>query len=288
MALVECPGGHLYNTDQYASCPYCNGTMNRVEFGYGSNSSNVGKTAPAGYGNGYGATTAPSGYGTPQGGNGYGATTAPSGYGTPQGGNGYGATTAPSGYGMQQGGNAYGGAGYSEVGATTAPSGYGSTPSQNGGYAQSEEIGATVAPSSYTGADKKEENSTDDPGKTVAVLQKSLNIEPVVGWIVCIEGSDKGKDFHIMARNNSIGRSEKMDICIKGDTTISRDNHARIAFDVKHNVCHLIPAESTNGIYLNGNPVYVPTELKQGDIIELGQSKFMFVPLCNENFSWQS
>ena len=280
MALVECAHGHLYNTDQYASCPYCGGTLNRVEFGYGSDSGNIGKTAPAGYGSdangaGYGYGSQPA-YGG-AGGNGYGATTAPSGYGATTVPSGYGATTAPSGYGATTDPSGYG--------ATTAPSGYGGAQMQG---SLNQEIGATVAPSSYKDSQKKDSVEPDDPGKTVGVMKKSLNIEPVVGWIVCIEGADKGKDFHIMARNNTIGRSEKMDICIKGDTTISRENHARIAFDVKHNVCHIIPAESTNGIYLNGDPVYVPTELKYGDVIEFGESKFMFVPLCNENFSWQS
>ncbi len=287
MALVECASGHLYNTDQYASCPYCGGTLNRVEFGSGSSNSSIGKTAPVGYegagygygsqpanggtgGNSYGATAAPMGYG---------ATTAPSGYGGNSSTSGYGATTAPSGYGGSSSQPGYG--------ATTAPSGYGGSSSQSG-YGADREIGATVAPSSYKDSQKNDGTDQGDPGKTVGVLKKSLNIEPVVGWIVCIEGADKGKDFHIMARNNSIGRSERMDICIKGDATISRENHARIAFDVKHNVCHLIPAESTNGIYLNGDPVYVPTELKHSDVIELGESKFMFIPLCNENFSWQS
>ncbi len=243
MALIECPNGHLYNTDQYATCPYCGGTMNRVEFGYGGDSS-IGKTAPAGYG-------APDmGYAAPN--MGYAA---PGGYGGPE----YGATAAPGfGYNAQ-------------------PMGYG------------EEVGATVAPSSYTGGnDSAKKDESDDTGKTVAVLKKSLNVEPIAGWLVCIEGSDKGKDFRIMARNNSIGRSEKMDICLKGDTTISRENHARIAYDVKHNTFHLIPAESTNSIYLNGEPVYVPTVLSAYDTLEFGESKFLFVPFCNDKFVWQS
>ena len=78
-----------------------------------------------------------------------------------------------------------------------------------------------------------------------------------------------------------------MDIYIKGDETISREGHARIAYDVKHNKCHLIPGENTNGTYVNDEPVYVPTEIKAEDVIELGESKFMFIPFCTEHFSWQ-
>lgn len=145
------------------------------------------------------------------------------------------------------------------------------------------EIGATVAPQSY----KNKNENKEDTGKTVAVFKKTMNLEPVVGWFVCIEGPDKGKDFRIYAKNNSIGRSESMDICIKGDTTISRENHARIGYDDKHNVYHLIPGESSNNIYINEEPIYVPTVINQHDVIEIGETKLIFEPFCKDGFNWK-
>lgn len=147
---------------------------------------------------------------------------------------------------------------------------------------QASEVGATVAPQGYM------ERQKSDIGKTVGIFQKKMNLEPVVGWLVCIEGADKGKDFRIYAKNNSVGRSEKMDICIKNDQTISRENHARLAYDEKHNAFHLIPAESSNNIYLNDEPIYVPVQLKARDIIEFGESKMMFVPFCDDSFTWEN
>jgi hypothetical protein len=41
-------------------------------------------------------------------------------------------------------------------------------------------------------------------------------------------------------------------------------------------------------VYLNDEEVTVPTELKPYDIIELGQTKLMFVPFCGEHFQWGS
>lgn len=210
MAFTECANGHIYDSDQYVSCPYCNGVGNRIEFGVNADSG-IGKTAPIG---------------------------------------GFG----PSG-------------GVSVV----------------GGQSDRSEIGATVAPQSYRKAGEEKE----DTGKTVGVFQRSMNMEPVVGWLVCIEGPEKGKDFRILAKNNTIGRGEKMDICIKGDTTISRENHARLAYDDKHNSFHLIPAESTNNIYLNEEPIFIPTKLEAYNLIEFGESKFLFVPFCNEKFTWK-
>ncbi len=213
MAFTECGNGHLYDSEQYAACPYCNGGGNRIEFGMAGSSSDIGKTAPVG--GGFGAS-------------------------------------APAASGSGAGSRA--------------------------------EIGATVAPLSY----RKKQEEEEDIGKTVGVFQKKMKLEPVVGWLVCIEGVDKGRDYRIWAKNNTIGRSEKMDICIKGDTTISRENHARLAYDEKHNQFYLIPAESTNNIYLNDEPIYIPTKLGSYDMIEFGESRFLFVPFCNERFTWNN
>lgn len=142
------------------------------------------------------------------------------------------------------------------------------------------EAGKTVAPRSYT-------PSSEGMGKTVAAIRKSMEREPVAGWFVCVDGSDKGKDYRILARNNTIGRDERMDICIHGDETISRESHARVGYDEKHNVFHLIPGESANNIYLNGEPVYIPSKMTQGDVIEIGETRLVFVQFCREGYNWR-
>ena len=153
------------------------------------------------------------------------------------------------------------------------------------------EIGATVAPAAYRKKEEEKKKEEEDTGKTVAVFKKNAKVgedtDPVCGWLVCIEGKSKGKDFRIYGRNNTIGRDEKMDICIKDDPAISREKHARLAYDVKHNAFSLIPAEAANSPYVNDEPVYVPTKLEAYDVIELGESKFVFVPFCCDRFKWQ-
>lgn len=138
----------------------------------------------------------------------------------------------------------------------------------------------TVAPEEYRNREEKE-------NKTVSLSRKKMDIEPVVGWLVCIDGADKGKDYRLLDKQNTVGRSSEMDVCIKGDNTISRDRHARIAYDSRHNYFTLIPAESTNNIYVNDEPVYMPVKLEPYDCIEFGESKFVLVALCGERFNWQ-
>ena len=39
---------------------------------------------------------------------------------------------------------------------------------------------------------------------------------------------------------------------------------------------------------MNGEDVDVPTELKMYDVIELGQTKLVFIPFCGEKFHWDN
>ena len=121
---------------------------------------------------------------------------------------------------------------------------------------------------------------------TVSVVRKKIGIDPVVGWLVCIEGAEKGRDCRIRSERNFVGRDPKMDICIGGDDSISRDNHAVISFNPKKNTYRLTPGESRGIINLNEEEVATPTVLNAYDKIELGQTKLLFVPFCGKDFTW--
>lgn len=112
-------------------------------------------------------------------------------------------------------------------------------------------------------------------------------VEPVCGWIVCIEGIIVGKDYKIKTGKNFIGRADDMDVQIIGDNFIANRNHAIIVYDPKKKNNVLLPGDSQGIAYLNGEPVYMPTELAAYDVIELGKSKFLFVPFCGEHFEWE-
>lgn len=122
--------------------------------------------------------------------------------------------------------------------------------------------------------------------KTVGYWGKKM--DPVVGWLVCIEGPDKGRDYRIRSEKNFLGRSPEMDIYVENDEHISRKNHTTILYNPRSNKFKLLPGEGRALVYLNGDDVDSPKELTQYDRIEMGQSKFMFVPLCGEHFRWES
>ena len=72
---------------------------------------------------------------------------------------------------------------------------------------------------------------TEPISPVAASSEESTTFDPVVGWLVCIEGATKGNDYRIHSQNNYIGRSARMDISIPGDPHISAENSAIIAYD---------------------------------------------------------
>ena len=97
----------------------------------------------------------------------------------------------------------------------------------------------------------------------VEILEET--VRPVCGWIICIEGAKVGMDYKIHEGKNFV---------------------AIIVYDPKNLNTMILPGDSSGIAYLNDKPVYVPLELNPYDIINLGQSRFLFVPLCGNNFSW--
>ena len=126
-----------------------------------------------------------------------------------------------------------------------------------------------------------------DIGVTVAMVRKTMGFDPVVGWLVCTQGPEKGRDYRVRSERNGIGRGADMAICIAGDEAISRENHAFISYNPRKASFRIAPGEGRGMIYLNGEEVDVPMPLMAYDRIELGQTHLIFLPLCGERFHWE-
>jgi len=129
------------------------------------------------------------------------------------------------------------------------------------------------------------ENYSDET--TPVSLGGVEGFSPVVGWLVCVEGPAEGTDYRIRAGYNYIGRSENMDICILGDNNIGRERHAMIAYDPQEKIYFFGPADGRSIVRKNDKMVMVPTELAAYDVVRIGSTKLMFVPLCGEHFNWK-
>ena len=110
--------------------------------------------------------------------------------------------------------------------------------------------------------------------------------QPVVGWLVCVKGSAVGKEFRIHSDYNYVG-SASGDIVISGDPKISRERHMRLSYVPKTRKYYVSPDVSTNMIYLNGDALLAPAELKNYDEISTGDTTLLFVGFCGEHFGWE-
>jgi hypothetical protein len=110
--------------------------------------------------------------------------------------------------------------------------------------------------------------------------------DPVVGWLVCLAGPDRGRDFRLHAEKNFIGRSPLMDVCVAGDESVSRDRHATVIFDPKKQTFWTLPGDASGLVYLNGDIVHSPAQMRRDDVLEVGQTKLVLIPFCGEKYSW--
>lgn len=169
-------------------------------------------------------------------------------------------------------------------GAAARPAAGGFTPTESpfsGGGARSGGVGATMPGPNSAGPVNPFSVQTTIGGDLASVGQ----VNPVVGWLVCIDGPARGTDWRIHAGYNYIGR-EVGDIHIQGDNQISREKHALVAFYAKTLTYYVCPAEGRNIVELNDQPVFNTMELKNYDIITIGATKLMFIGLCGEHFTW--
>ena len=109
---------------------------------------------------------------------------------------------------------------------------------------------------------------------------------PIAGWLVCIEGPEKGKDYRLHYENNFIGRGARMDVCLSGDRTVSEDRHAVITYDSQERKFFFALSGGSSIVRLNGKAVLMTQEINNGDKLQIGQGTFQFVPFCGEQFQW--
>lgn len=128
-------------------------------------------------------------------------------------------------------------------------------------------------------------NTVDSIDKTVGFFD-DMDTKPVVGWLVSVKGSTEGKDFRLCSGKNYIGRGKDMDVVLEGDNKVSRSKHAIVLFDPRSQKTLCQAGESRELFYLNDNVVTETVELKQGDVITIGDTKLMFVPFCGNLHTW--
>lgn len=145
----------------------------------------------------------------------------------------------------------------------------------------SDNDGKTVG---FFSSGKASQSSDEDDSSAVAMPSE----EPVVGWLVCIDGPNIGQCFNIYAGKNSLGRSSNNRIVINKDRSISREKHSWIIYEPKHREFFAQPGESSGLTYVNDENIMQATKLEKWSTIDVGNTRLTLVPLCDSEFSWET
>ena len=78
-----------------------------------------------------------------------------------------------------------------------------------------------------------------------------------------------------------------MDICIRGDETISRENQAVITYDSNDNCFYFSTGDGRSIVRVNNKAIFQTVTLKAYDRLMIGKTELLFMPLCGEQFKWE-
>ncbi len=113
-----------------------------------------------------------------------------------------------------------------------------------------------------------------EPAKTVRM--ESIR-SPVVGWLVDLDGQQKGQDFRIEDGRVLIGTSS--DCQVRIENQFASAEHASLRYD--HGSYVLTDLDSTNGTMVNEQPITRAT-LNDGDRVRIGNTHYVFKGLFLE------
>lgn len=136
--------------------------------------------------------------------------------------------------------------------------------------------------------------SSDDGGETDLFAAGNAATPAVqtmfpVGWIVVASGPGRGNAFALFNGVSQIGRGEDQALRLDfGDSSISRSNHAAIAYDPEQKGFYLGHGGKANLVRLNGRPVLSTEPLESGALIRIGETTLRFVALCGADFEWDN
>lgn len=125
--------------------------------------------------------------------------------------------------------------------------------------------------------------------RTVAVPKADLGLAAappryVVGWLIALNGVGRGESHPLRLGKNTIGRDPRSDIVVFDEQTSA--HHADLVYRPEGHRFLLMDHNSTNGTYVNDREIEPRCDLAARDIVRVGSHRFLFVPLCDDSFSW--
>ncbi len=139
------------------------------------------------------------------------------------------------------------------------------------------QAGAVAVPGGQQAAMMPMDGMAGGGDKTVAISIDGLveqQSQECVGWIVCMTGDQKGRDFRLVAGKNRIGTAADNDVVLTDQYLSSK--HCTINYE--NGRYTVVDLDSTNGTYVNQKRV-TKEEIIDNDTIRLGRTELRFKAL---------
>lgn len=136
---------------------------------------------------------------------------------------------------------------------------------------QFEELEPTIIESGGDNYDETVFTPLEEDLDKTKLIKKTI---PTFAWLVCIDRKLLGQRFDVHEGITSIGRSAENDIVIE-DESISKA-HSKIKYFDDQDVYKIYDLVSTNGTFVNDTIVEGPVEIKDNDVVTIGEVKFIF------------
>lgn len=128
-----------------------------------------------------------------------------------------------------------------------------------------------------------------DPHATVAMTESDMDYLPRVharAFLVCVDGPMTGASFVFQENKAIIGRQKNYEIALFRDPSVSRSPHAIIKYDKDTLKYTVAPGDAEKRVSVNGAFISQEQQLGIYDILGIGQSRLLFIPVCSEKFAW--
>lgn len=121
--------------------------------------------------------------------------------------------------------------------------------------------------------------------KSYISIKKTYEYGPVVGWLVGISGEKYGHSYELFATSNTIGSGTGNVVAID-DSRLCSVSHGVICYQVETGRFFMDSEHSDGKVKINGYSVSENVYVNYMDVLEIGASTYMLIPLCKDGFSW--
>lgn len=170
---------------------------------------------------------------------------------------------------------------------------------KNGGEKRNEGTPCLSDEDSVTVISQKEWKMSGGPGRDTKEEEKNRVVDLsrvtdssidksyfVTGWLVCIDGPDRGHSFSLFYGYNTVGIGKQCQISLKSErNTGEQEIFYSIVYEDRKCRFYLVP-EGNKTISLNGKELEREEELHSEDRICFGKYQFEFIAFCREELKW--